>query len=76
MNYKMIWRLFALILAIEAVFMLPALGISLYDGTTHVTRGFLITLGILVLLIAVNLAGSIGENRQKKKDKLRMGGRS
>ena len=53
MNYKMIGRLFALILAIEAVFMLPALGISLYDGTTHVTRGFLITLGILVLLVAL-----------------------
>ena len=31
---------------------------------------------ILALLIAVNLAGSVGESRQRKKDKLQMGGRS
>ena len=53
MNYKMIGRLFALILAIEAVFMLPALAISLYDGTAPTTRGFLITLAILAFLVVL-----------------------
>ena len=32
MNYKMMGRVMALILAVEAVFLLPPLGISLYDG--------------------------------------------
>ena len=33
MNYKMIARFYVLILGIEAIFMLPALAISYYDGT-------------------------------------------
>ena len=47
MNYKMMARFLAFILLGEGIFMLPALGISLYDGTTHVTKAFLITLGIV-----------------------------
>ena len=49
MNYKMMGRFLALIMAVEGVFMLPALAISLADGTDHVTRSFLITLGAIVL---------------------------
>ena len=53
MNYKMMGRFLALILGMEAVFMLPAVGISLYDGTEHTTHAFLISIGILVLVAAV-----------------------
>ena len=47
MNYKMMGRFLSLILMGEGIFMIPALAISLIDGTTHVTRAFLITLGII-----------------------------
>ena len=40
MNYKMMGRFLSLILIAEGIFMLPALGISLADGTTHVTGAF------------------------------------
>ncbi len=53
MNYRMMSRFLALILAVEAVFMLPALGISLFDGTSHVTRGFLITLGVMAAVVGI-----------------------
>ena len=50
MNYKMMGRLIALILAMEAVFMLPALLICLYDGATAASAyGFLYTIGILLV---------------------------
>ncbi len=55
MNYKMMGRFLSLILIAEGVFMLPALGISLADGTTHVTRAFLITLGIVFTIAGVLL---------------------
>ena len=44
MNYKMVGRFLAQILSIEAVFMLPALGISLWCGEGNAVRGFLYTL--------------------------------
>ena len=47
MNYKMMGRFLSLILIVEGIFMLPALGISLADGTSHVTKAFLITMGIV-----------------------------
>ncbi len=53
MNYRMMGRFFALILAVEGVFMLPALGISLADGTAHVTRAFLVTLALIALTAGV-----------------------
>ena len=40
MNYKMIGRFTAQILAIEAGFMIPALLISLYMGEWLAVRGF------------------------------------
>ena len=52
MNYKMMGRVMALILAVEAVFLLPPLGISLYDGNSEAVKGFLWTIGILVVLVA------------------------
>jgi len=51
MNFKMIGRFFVLILSIEAAFMLPALGISIADGTHAATKGFLYTLAIMLALI-------------------------
>ncbi|MBP3672859.1 MAG: TrkH family potassium uptake protein [Oscillospiraceae bacterium] len=51
MNYKMMGRFIAQILFIEAVFMLPALGISLYCQETAATKGFLITLGLIALVV-------------------------
>ena len=53
MNYKMMGRFIAQILFIEALFMLPALGISLYCGESAATKGFLITLGLIALVTAI-----------------------
>ena len=50
MNYKMMGRFLSLIFAVEAIFMLPALGLSLVDKTAHVTQAFLITVGISAVL--------------------------
>ena len=55
MNYKMMGRFLSLILIGEGVFMLPALCISLVDGTAHVTRAFLITLGIIFSVAGILL---------------------
>ena len=48
MNFKMIGRFLSQIIAIEAVFMLPAIGICLYKGETSALRGFLIALAIML----------------------------
>ena len=53
MNFKMMGRFLSQILAIEGFFMLPALGISLYCGDSPAARGFLYTMGIIVVLVAV-----------------------
>ena len=53
MNYKMIGGFLAQIVAVEAVFLLPALGISLYCGESAAVRGFLYTLAVMVLAAAV-----------------------
>ena len=50
MNYKMIGRFMAQILSIEFLFMLPALGISLYLGESNAVTGFLWALGAIALL--------------------------
>ncbi len=52
MNYKMMGRFLAQILAIEGIFMLPALGISLYLGETMPIRAFLLTLALITVLVA------------------------
>ncbi len=45
MNYKMIGRFIAKILVIEALFMIPGLGISLGYGEWNAVKGFLMTMG-------------------------------
>ena len=48
MNYKMMGRIFAEILALEAFFMLPPLFISIYDGVDGAAKAFLYKIGILI----------------------------
>ena len=55
MNFKMMGRFIGQIIAIEALFMLPALGISLYGGEMPAVKGFLYTLILLVALSGVLL---------------------
>ena len=56
MNIKMMGRFIAQIIAIEAMFMLPALAISIGYGEKPAVKAFLmtiaITLGLAVLLYA------------------------
>ncbi len=47
MNYKMIARVNALILIIEAAFMLPALLISFFDGNLNTAAAFVKSIGII-----------------------------
>ena len=48
MNYKMISRFLSLICLAEAVFMLPALAISIYDGQAKAILGFGATISIAI----------------------------
>ncbi len=50
MNYKLMGRFVAQILAVEAAFLLPALALSLWDGDGHVARAFVITIGLCLFL--------------------------
>ena len=50
MNYKMMGRFLAQILAIEGIFMIPALGISLFHGESGAVRGFFCAMGLIVLV--------------------------
>ena len=50
MNVKMMGKFISQIIAIEAVFMIPALLISLFRGETAAVNGFLLTLGIMTLV--------------------------
>ena len=56
MNFKMMGRFIAQIITIEAVFMLPALGISLFSGEWGAAAGFGWTLGLILVLAAVLFA--------------------
>ncbi len=53
MNFKMMGRFIAQIVALEAVFMLPAMFISMGYGETPAVRAFLMTIGIMLLLAGV-----------------------
>ena len=53
MNYKMMGRFIAQILAIEGIFMIPALSISLYCGETMAVKGFLYTLLVIAAVTVV-----------------------
>ena len=50
MNYKMMGRFLAQILYIEGFFMIPALLISLFCGETPAVYGFLVALGVIILV--------------------------
>lgn len=50
MNVKMMGKFLSQIIAIEAVFMLPALGISLYRGEAAAVEAFLYTLALMTLV--------------------------
>ena len=50
MNVKMMGKFISQIIAIEAIFMIPALLISLFCGETAAVNGFLLTLCIMILL--------------------------
>ncbi len=53
MNYKMMGRFIAQILAIEGIFLIPALCISLYCGEWMPVKAFLWTLAVIVVLVVV-----------------------
>ncbi|MBQ3000100.1 MAG: TrkH family potassium uptake protein [Clostridia bacterium] len=53
MNYKMMGRFDALILAVEAIFMLPALLISLFLGEQGAVQSFLLSMGIILAVAAI-----------------------
>ena len=50
MNFKMMGRFMAQIIAIEGVFLLPALGISLGYGEWNAVLGFCVTLAVILVL--------------------------
>lgn len=52
MNYKMIGKFIAYILLLEAFFMLPALGISLYNQETEASRGFIQSIFLILGTVA------------------------
>ena len=49
MNIRMIGRILAQIIAIEMVFLLPALGISLGYGELHTVQSFLLTMAVMAV---------------------------
>ena len=53
MNYKMMGRFLAQILAIEGIFMIPPLCISLYCGDTMAVKGFVWTIVIIAGLVLI-----------------------
>ena len=50
MNFKMMGRFIAQILAIEGIFMIPAMIISLCCGDSMAVKGFLLTLALIVVI--------------------------
>ena len=64
MNYKLIGKFIARIIAIEALFLLPALGISLFSGETAAAKGFLGTLLIIGIVWAALFFVCRRENRR------------
>lgn len=55
MNYKMLGRFIGRILLVEAVFMIPALLISLYERETAAIVGFLWSIAVILLVAALLL---------------------
>ena len=53
MNYKVIGLFIARILSFEALFLTPALGISVFNKEYPAAKGFLISMGIILLLAGI-----------------------
>jgi len=53
MNYKMIGRFIAQTLSVEALFMIPALIISICCGESSAVTGFLVTVGLILLVMGL-----------------------
>ena len=53
MNYKVIGLFIARILSLEALFLTPALGISVFNKEYPAAKGFLISMGIILLLAGI-----------------------
>ena len=69
MNYKMISRFLSLICLAEAVFMLPALVISIYDGEAKAILGFGATICIAIALyITLKLLSRNTANRLSARE--------
>ena len=69
MNYKIMSRFLALICVAEAVFMLPALAISIYDGQTKATIGFAVAIVIAIALhVTLKLLSRNTTNRMTAKE--------
>ena len=50
MNYKMMGRFIGLIIVFEAVFLIPALLISVFSGEAAAVQGFLFAMAVMLLL--------------------------
>lgn len=50
MNYKMMGRFIAFVILIEAVFMIPALLISLINGENEAVKGFLVSIAVILMI--------------------------
>lgn len=69
MNYKIICRFLSYICVAEAVFMLPALAISIYDGQTKAILGFVATVCIAVALyLALRILSRNNTNHLTARD--------
>lgn len=69
MNYKMMCRFLSLICLAEAIFMLPALGISIYDSRANAILGFAVAICISVALyVALKLLSRNNANRMTARE--------
>ncbi len=69
MNYKMMCRFLSLICLAEAIFMLPALAISIYDGQANAILGFAVAICIsFVLYVALKLLSRNNVNRMTARE--------
>lgn len=57
MNYRLIGKFISKMLMVEGVFMLPALGISIYCGEMDSVYGFVVSLAILTVVLAILALG-------------------
>lgn len=64
MNYKVMGRFISKILTVEAVFMIPALCISLFDGDHRASSSFIFSILIILLVSAILFAACHGAKQR------------